>query len=365
VPADSVLELHLRIREGGTAGGLAYFDGQSGTHFSWVAGRNGGLGLQVSPANTSTHAVLLTGEYTTTGEQGSTDRDVMLASFFFKVTTAPSGDERIAAMINNAGTPQSYLELTSGLNLKLNGGSAGPTTLVLDTWYYIDWLYNLDTNTEVVRINEATEFSGAPSGGQVRQLQLGRGASGANPGYTAVYDDVILQFADAVASVGYISPYMIKRLDPDGDGTDDDWTSSTTPDEYQSVDEINPDSDTTLAISSTSADAQTFTLEDADDAGIPGGSTILGTIYAAYVRRTSSAQAPYELRIRSGATVDDADQALAPASYGLRARVDVVDPDTAAVWTIAALDAVEIGLDHPNSTDTLRCTSVNFQVAFI
>ena len=199
----------------------------------------------------------------------------------------------------------------------------------------------------------------------MRQALLGRSGAGANPGVSVVYDDVILQLQDTADEVEFMrQSTKILRLDPIGDGTDDgDWTATTDPDAWDSVDET-PDDVGTLVLSPTGGAAQTFTLEAAAGKGISG--TILATNFAAVIRENTASASSYELRIRSGDTTDDGTATRPPSSgsYGNRTRVDTTDPDTGERWTTDALDVIEVGLDHLPTVGALRCTAIDFQVAF-
>lgn len=351
--------------EGFEGGSTTYLDGQGGSAFSVVTSpvKTGVYALQLAPVDAGSHFQAVSGRYTATGEQDTTDKDVMMASFKLYINSLAASDDVFFSVANNAGTARAALSLTSAGQIDMDG-DVGETVLATGTWHHIDILVDNDAGNKVLKINGVQELQSSTVSGTMRQVLLGRNAAGPNPGASVVFDDVILQLQDTAADVEFMrQTTKILRLDPVADGTDDGtWTSTTTPDEWDSVDETPDNGDTDLMLSTTGADSQTVTLEASAPVGISG--TILATSLAAVVRKTGAPAASYELRIRSGATTDDATVGVAPASYANRTRVDTVDPDTSSRWTTDALDAIEVGLDHPASAGTLRCTALDFQVAF-
>lgn len=70
---------------------------------------------------------------------------------------------------------------------------------------------------------------------------------------------------------------------------------------------------------------------------------IIGVVSKVYIRKSDAGTRQGQLRVKSGATeVFGVDTAVS-STYAYLARVDTVDPNTSAAWTLAALTALQIG----------------------
>lgn len=171
------------------------------------------------------------------------------------------------------------------------------------------------------------------------------------------YDDM------HVDDAAYPGPGSIVRMDLNGDGNYTAFTiGAGSGSDWQNVEELPPDDDTTYLLSSGVTDeASTFALESATSAGISG--TILSTKSVAKMKR-DSANGAVRMRHRSASTDSDSTSNTTTGSgyleYGM---IRDTDPATGSAWLVSALDNWEVGI-RERSTNLTRLTSIYAMVSY-
>ena len=112
-------------------------------------------------------------------------------------------------------------------------------------------------------------------------------------------------------------------------------------DHYTTVDEESTDDDTSYVESDIEDQRDTFGMEAC---GLPANAIISKLSLWARMRRESILDARVYMMIISGATEQLSDSIITISGYNVWSWDHETDPNTGEAWTIAAVDAVELGL---------------------
>ncbi|MEA3242331.1 MAG: hypothetical protein U9Q19_02685 [Pseudomonadota bacterium] len=221
--------------------------------------------------------------------------------------------------------------------------ASGTTILTVGTWFYIELkCYMDDTNGEYeLRINGNSEFSANtvdtrddPDSNYASRVTF------YNPYDTGdtYLDDIYILGDTANTAGGFLGDVSIETVMPNANGTQADFTRSAGASDWELVDEV-PASDTDYLYSSTAADQVTVNFTDAG-----AGADIVAASLWTHCSIGSGGGRDIKLLCDSGATLD--------ASASKRIRHDaalmegyLVDPNTAAAWTLTNLNLAEFGIE--------------------
>lgn len=199
-----------------------------------------------------------------------------------------------------------------------------------------------------------TSISGVTMRSASRTLDRVNVTTGAGMTCDVQVDDL---YADDAAYQGEIGA---ERLAPDAAGSEAEWTTGTGATFAEVDDNPSNDGDTTYIATSTNNRQSTFNMTATSVAVVDG--QIRGVKAVAVIRDEGGAAA-IQVRIRSGATSSDTTSRDPGATYVASAKIDTLDPATAAAWTKAAVDAIEIGVDCAASV-AARCTKLHAAVIY-
>jgi hypothetical protein len=137
------------------------------------------------------------------------------------------------------------------------------------------------------------------------------------------------------------SPFVLS-LHPTSDGGVNVWTASSGTDEYAMVDDLTSDTDSTYNQASTAGDESRHGCEN-----LPAYVTDVVSVSAiAWLRKTdATARSARVLLNSNGAEVVGTTLTLTTSYGGSLVAPQDVDPDTTAAWTLAAVDALEVGYE--------------------
>ncbi len=107
---------------------------------------------------------------------------------------------------------------------------------------------------------------------------------------------------------------------------------------YQNVNEVVPDGDTSYNSSATPGDLDLYTIPAQS---IPG--TIFGTKTSVVYRKDDANARTCAILIRSGSTTFVGSTLVCSSSYQIGTQIDEVDPNTSSAWTNSNLNAAQIG----------------------
>jgi len=285
------------------------------------------------------------------------DPDTITMGFGFQVEyVLASGHRTIMGFLDGA-SDQITLNLVTDGSLRLYRGDrvfllgqSDPGTIHQGVYYYIEVQVHIDNaaGTGEVRVNDEVVIDVAGVDTQMTAnayaTQFMLGGDGLDTLSTLLmwFDDLyVLDDSGAQCNdfLGDIHNYLLM---PEGAGAHADWTPLVGAN-WQEVDDNPPDDDTTYNATNTVTDRDSFEMED-----MPGGWT--GTIHAVGVainsRRDDAVAHELQPAVRSGGTDYDGTAALITDAYSFyNLYAWELDPDTAAAWLVAAVNAMECGYE--------------------
>lgn len=274
----------------------------------------------------------------------------------FRCSQIPiGGAARTVLQTRDAGTEQGALQLNADGTLSLlRGGFGGAVvatsalSLLPNVFYYIEFKHVVANagGTLEVRVDGAVwaTFNGdtqATANPTASQVHLGINGPAGGFATTVHYDDLyILDGTGAAPNNDYQGNTQIEAILPTGPGNYTNWTTLVgAATHWEAEDEVPPDEDTSYVESSTLNQQDTFAMGNIT----PISATING-IQVLLRARTTLAGADNIARLYRNAGVDNqgADVAL-QTTYNYAIEVLALDPITAAAWTVARVNSMEMG----------------------
>lgn len=229
-----------------------------------------------------------------------------------------------------------------GTNATVLGTSAAP--LAPNIWHYIEAKFTIhDTaGVAIVRVNgvpvinltsQDTRNAGNASANTIRI-----GSSTTPTPANLDYDDIYVFDTTGSSNNDFVGDCRVERIAPSGAGATTAWTPSAGAN-YACVDEAPPNADTDYVSSLTAGQTDTYACGNLV--------TTSGTVYAvqatATARKDDAGSRSLALVARPGGTDRlGATQGIGD-TYGTYTEIWNTNPDTAAAWTIAAVNASEFG----------------------
>ncbi len=233
-------------------------------------------------------------------------------------------------------------------------GSASSATMVLEnTWINIGvdfklhtttgWFYVYVDGTAVISYNASqTDQSGSTD---FDRFVVGNSTGDATEKWDdyIYYDDVYWNDTAGEAAAALPTSYRYYLITPNGDGnySQFDGSDGDSVNNYQLVDEIPPDDDTTYVTSDVDTERDSYAMVNYT---IPVGSSIASIIPVAKVRKESAGSA-YGMKLftRESSTNQDGSKQSLGTGWGWIFERQTTDP-SAAAWDQTSLNAVEVGI---------------------
>lgn len=161
----------------------------------------------------------------------------------------------------------------------------------------------------------------------------------------ADFDDIIVWDDNPGGLTGTLSsgaPYFAVS-NVNGAGSSSDFTANNAPTNHEAVDDLNiNDADTTYVESGTAGHKDLYQTTD-----LPAAvQNIIAVTTVAFVRTEAASEASMKLKLLSSTSeVDSADFLINGDEYKPIFNQWDVDPNTGAAWTVAGLNAAEIGME--------------------
>ena len=310
------------------------------TSSSFITGRDGSG--RAMTLNFSSAVIFLDFSGTTTAN--------VVAGFGFKTVTGNTNADVFKCFAEDAVTEQIVLRKTLAGEFAVDRGSTqlGITTdvrLIGEMWYYVELDITFGDGT-------AGSIDLYVNGENVLSLSSidTRNVTGDNCGRVGLYgastynngfDDVYFLDDSGTDQTTRIGPCVIETVNPDANGTTNNFTASPAVSNYLNVDDGNaPDDDTTYNHSST------VTHKDLYGHGALTGS--ISTIYAVLPRshvRTEAAGARGVKNVaRSSATEVDGTEHFIDGTYHYIDHIYENDPNGGGAWTESSVNAAEFGI---------------------
>lgn len=229
--------------------------------------------------------------------------------------------------------------------------AASSTTLPPDTWHVIDWRIQITSTTVgIVEVwldgNRVINFSGDNTQTTTLNVQfvalghLGTAVSGVGTGFYVAYDDIVVNDTLGTANNARAGDGRVVLLLPTAAGSSTQFTrgGTDTGANYSQVNEL-PPSMAQYVGSNTVGNRDLYTLAD-----VPVAVQSINVVEALLLVQNSDAGggsiAP---TIKSGAATNEVTPIGLSTSPGYVVGRWETDPNTTAAWTIAAVNAAEVG----------------------
>lgn len=278
---------------------------------------------------------------------------------YFAHPASQTGELPVAAVQDSASSYQGSVtwDVASGtLRLRLgatNGtllATAG-TAFAADSWHVIDWRTQITSASAGVSEiwldgNRVINFSGdntATANVNVQFLLLGHmGATGLGTatGVYLAYDDIAVNDVAGTINNGRCGDGRVILLTPNGAGSSTQWVrgGTDTGANYSQVNEL-PASMAQYVSSPTVGNRDLYALSDIGVA-VQSINVVEAVLLAQNSDAGGGSIAP---TIKSGATINESGSLGLSTSAGYVIGRWETDPNTAAAWTVAAVNAAEVG----------------------
>lgn len=307
----------------------------SGVTFGSTTGRFGGGAVNLSNSTQGTGVTTRSATFNSTK---------LSLAFWLKIQSSISS---LAWMFGQSSTPGNLWRVGfSGsamflANSNQTASAVGTINVCDNAWHWIELQIQQGANPNklyvdgTLDINSSTNLWAATA---VDRLQIN--GSG-NPG--GIYFDDLIAWDDASPGLQYSSiPIGSKRIAvirPNGDVSGVQFVPNTGSTNYTQIDEVAADNSDYVS-SQTSGDKDLYEYENLPF--LP--SSITAAVVNSAVENSTAGNINFKNVCKSGATESDGPSTLTPASLTTNQTPYETDPNTAAAWTKANLDAAQFGI---------------------
>lgn len=246
---------------------------------------------------------------------------------------------QLTLRLNSTGALEIMRGAISGTSL---GASASPV-ITAGTYHYVEFLATINDTTGATEVRvDGVAVSGLTLTGQdtaataiVSAAQYVIARPQTTGGVTIDFCDV--SHGDVNAFVGDTSWYWLM---PTADTAVTDWVRNTGSNDFECIDDVVPDDDTTYIEATTTGDDSEFGL-----ANLPAhASTVVSVIAISLAKKTDPGSANLQQKAVSGAsTTAGASQPLT-TTYAYYKDLFATDPATGVAWTPAGFNAALLNL---------------------
>ncbi len=300
--------------------------------------------------------------------------EAFYARYYLYIHTTPTSNTQVGTWYNSTDM-ESSLVVTSTRTLELydDGGllvGTYATPLSTGTWYRIEQLYNSAVDNLDVRLDGTTIIDASCTGCDGADwFAVGVDDTIASPTGVFYFDDIALNNTSGGSQTSWPGAGSIVHMQPDGSAGDNNDASAGT---CADIDEITPDSGTTVALLNSDLDIIDCTAESSSTAGIDAFDTVTLVQVGINEKVDDIVSASWALRVKSasggttstGTTVTHNDETYktngdtAPRNYSL---TSYTDPTTGIAWTPTgtnSLDAMQIGAQSIDASPDVRVTTL-------
>ncbi len=269
-------------------------------------------------------------------------QDTWLVGFALKLPSSLYGTDELVALLDAGGASEIELYLTADGRLRINTGVASyysVRTLKTSTWYYIEFKVYIHNSAGTVdlNINGVSDRSETSQDTLLTDATLSQVRFHLNHSTGMIIDDIYI--ADGTAGLNsFIGPSKVEAIRPDADDTVA-WDMSTGGDRYALVNtqDVN---ETTYVEGDTITESDLYTYANL--------STITGDVFGVQLntggKLTAAGTRQLNDRLLSDAANSNGATVLASTTGEMVYRVIEQDPNTAANWVVAGVNAVKAGV---------------------
>ena len=255
----------------------------------------------------------------------------------------PSGT--LIALLDGGSSQISVATVTGGHLAVYRGATllaTGATVLSSGVWYYVELgaTINSSTGSYTLKINGVTELTASGVNTQstgnasANTIQIGSMSN------SAKVDDLYVCDGQGSVNNTFLGDVRVQALLPASDGGETQWTPSAGTTHYSLVDEVPPDGDTSYVYSSTAGQVDVYGMS----AIAASTGTVKGVQWLAYARKDDAGTRTIAPLIRISSTDYAGSDQNIGTSYTYYLQVYEEDPSTSAAWTIAGVNAAEMGI---------------------
>jgi len=277
--------------------------------------------------------------------------------FYFDDDTQSANSEFLQ-LVNARNTEHCHVRLRTDLKLELRGqtgtdlGLVSSQALVKDTWYHIECVMKMTNSTTsgdfVLKVDGAEWLSSTGDDCQYSSYAGAVALQFSGPaGFDGAFymDDMVIwddsgsgDFSDA-----FMGMLRVSSLEPNGNGTTNNFTGSDADsvDNYLHVDENTHDTDTSFNESSTVTDVDLYAFDNS-----PGDVDTIHAVQASmWVKKdTDTIRGVKNVARVNSTNYLGTERWLANGEYVMITNVWELNPDDAAAWETADIDAAEFGI---------------------
>lgn len=235
-------------------------------------------------------------------------------------------------------------------------GSAVAATLTTGQFYHVQFK-PVVSGTCSLSIDGGTPVT-LTGGSGVTATTCYLGCRNSTPTYDIYWDDC------CVADDDYPGAGECKISVPIGAGAASGWTAGTNSDDFNEVDEIPHDTDTTYIAASATQDNldHTFDMQAAATIGIAGAIGAVKTMVVARTDSISGSSSVAHRRLFNGSGFELTALELT-TTYQILARIDIIDPSAGGgAITLGDFDSIEVGMAANTIGQVQRFTAAYLSV---
>lgn len=321
--------------------------------------RTGTFALQCNPVTTATGYGQQAGLTATGRQTASYDLAIWYVTFYFRYATKPSANDEIMAYFFTGVSNNFEIRINSTGNLLLYYNAStlldtGTATLAANTWYRIEVAIDTTADTQEVKVDGTSDMTAAQATAvNLSTVVLGKFANRNGNTVDFFYDDYCID------SATWVGVGECRLSIPIGAGAAAGWTAGTNADDFNEVDDVAHDTDTTYIGALATEDNQDHTFAMQTFSTI-GGSGSIGAVKTMTVSRsdsTAGTSAVAQRRLFNGSGFE-LTALEAPTTYVLLAKVDVTDPSAGGgAITVADFDSIEVGMAANTIAQVQRFTA--------
>ncbi len=290
------------------------------------------------------------GQATTLGAANQTAQKVLpstyataIAGVAFKPVTVGSANYQFLRFLTAAGAVVGAVRLNASGKIEvINSGATviatGTTTLVVSTWYYIEFklFENGASGTCEIKLNGVSEIAsttgnfGSTTIGQVQLISVVGGS---------VFDDLyVLDTTGASPRNTFLGDVRVETIYPNADGAHSQWTPNTGTTHYTQVNEAQADGDASYVSDATPNDLDTYAFGDIDV-----GATVYGVQTNLYARKDDANTRQIAPVVRQSGSDNVGTTVTMATTYVDYTQLYNQDPSSAD-WTPTSVNAAEFGV---------------------